>query len=233
MYQPLKGLSLVFVTLSLTFSTFMYVLDYSIANVAIPHIAGDLAVSNQQGTYIITAFAVGNAIALPMTGWLTKRLGAVKVQVLSTLLFTLFSWFCGISFEYNMLIMNRFLQGVAAGPIIPLTQTLLLQSFPHERKTLAMALFGNVAIMGPVLGPILGGWITFNYDWPWIFYINIPIGIVSAIVTWAILKHRDSPIEKKPLDKIGFFLLIVGITTLQIFLDKGHQHGWFQSNFIT
>ena len=232
MYEPLQGLRQILVSFSLCISTFMYVLDYSIANVAIPHIAGDLAVSDEQGTYVITAFAVGNAIALPMTGWLSKRFGAVKVHVLATLLFTFFSWICGISLAYEMLIIGRFLQGVATGPIIPLTQTLLLQSYPQGKKALAMAVFGNVAILGPVIGPILGGWITFDYHWPWIFYINIPLGIASGAITWAILKTRETLIEKIPLDKIGFVLLVIGITCLQIFLDKGHQHGWFESNLI-
>ena len=226
---PMHGSALVWLTLALGLGTFMQVLDTSIANVSLPAISGDLAVSPNQGTWVITSFAVSNAIALPLTGWLSRRIGEVRLFVMSTLLFTLASWLCGLAPNLAMLIAFRVLQGAVAGPMIPLSQSLLLRNYPPEKKNLALALWSMTVVVAPILGPILGGWITDNISWPWIFYINLPIGLFSASLTWALLKARESETVQLPIDKVGLALLVIGIGTLQILLDKGNDLDWFES----
>lgn len=216
-------------SIALSLATFMIVLDYSIANVSIPYIAGDLAVSNQQGTYVITSFAVGNAVSLPITGWLTKRFGAVRLMTLALCLFVLFSWTCGIAWQFDILVISRFLQGLVSGPLIPLSQTLILTHNAPEKKNSILAFWSTVVLAAPTLGPLLGGWISFDYTWPWIFFINLPIGLISAIVIWTLLKNRETPIVKEPLDMLGLLLLFVFVGCLQIFLDNGEQYDWLRS----
>jgi DHA2 family multidrug resistance protein len=189
-------------------------------------------VSTDQGTYVITSFAVGNSIALPITGWLTKRIGAVRLICISLLLFTLFSWVCGTSINIQMLVISRFLQGLSSGPLIPLSQTLLVMVNPPEKKNSALAFWSTIVITAPILGPILGGWISYDYHWPWIFYINIPVGILSAGILWLILKDQDTPLEHPPIDWIGLLLLALGVSCLQFLLDKGEQYDWLRSNLI-
>ena len=163
--SPLKGIKLAIASVAICICVFMQVLDYSIANVCIPYLAGDLAVSNNIGTWVITSFAVGNAIALPLTGWLTTRFGQIRVIVTSTALFTFMSWVCGFSFNFTMLVIARFIQGLVAGPLIPLSQALMLLTYPIKKKNLAMAIWTVVALVGPILGPIAGGWIVLSYKW--------------------------------------------------------------------
>lgn len=230
--KPLTGIPLFFITLALSLGTFMFVLDYSIANVSIPYISGDLAVSNDQGTYVITSFAVGNAIALPMTGWLTKCFGAVRVMVISLFLFVLFSWTCGTSYSFEMLVVSRFLQGFCSGPMVPLSQSLLLMNYPPEKKNAAMALWSTIVIAAPVVGPMLGGWISYDYEWPWIFYINIPVGVFSFVSIWIILRKRETAMTKESLDIVGALLLALFVACLQILLDKGEQFDWFRSPWM-
>ncbi len=230
--KPLTGIPLIIITFALSAATFMFVLDYSIANVSIPYISGDMAVAVDQGTYVITSFAVGNAIALPITGWLTKKIGAVKLICLSLLFFTIFSWTCGYAPNFEFLIVSRFLQGLASGPMIPLSQTLLLMSTPPEKRNGALAFWSTIVITAPIVGPILGGWISYDYHWPWIFYINIPVGIVSMLIIWLILKKRETPLENPPADWIGLLFLALGVTCLQFLLDKGEQYDWLKSNLI-
>lgn len=232
MVKPIEGPMLVLLTISLSMGIFMNVLDISIANVSIPYIAGDLGVSPDQGTWVITSFAVSQAISLPITGWLAKRFGEVKLFVVSTFLFTLTSVLCGLSVNLPMLIFFRVLQGAVAGPMIPLSQSILLAAYPEEKKAFATSLWGMVAVIAPIFGPILGGWITYNYSWPWIFYINLPVGIFSAVTTGIILTGRDTPISKHPIDIVGLLLLIIGIGCLQIMLDQGNDLDWFNSNVI-
>lgn len=229
---PLSGMLRFLITVALSTATFMFVLDYSIANVSIPYISGDLAVAVDQGTYVITSFAVGNAIALPITGWLTKRIGAVKLICLSLLFFVFFSWTCGSAPNFDTLIVSRFLQGLASGPMIPLSQTLLIMITPREKQNSALAFWGTIVITAPIVGPILGGWISYDYHWPWIFYINIPVGIFSMIAIWLILKDRETLREKLPVDWVGLIFLAFGVTTLQFLLDKGEQYDWFHSPII-
>jgi MFS transporter, DHA2 family, multidrug resistance protein len=230
--KPLHGPALALLTLGLSLGTFMQVLDTSIANVSIPAIAGDLAVSPNQGTWVITSFAVSNAIMLPITGWLARRVGEVRLFVGSTVLFTIASWLCGLALNLPMLIFFRVLQGAVAGPMIPLSQSLLLANYPPEKKGMALALWSMTVIVAPIFGPILGGWITDNISWPWIFYINIPVGFLSAFITWQTLRDRDTPILRNPIDAVGLALLIVGVGSLQVLLDKGNELDWFGSSFI-
>lgn len=230
--KPLAGLALFLGAGSLSLSTFMQVLDYSIANVSIPYIAGSLAVSVNDGTWVITMFAVGNAIALPLTGWLTQRFGSSRIMVLSVLFFTIASWLCGLSVSINMLVIMRFIQGFVAGPLIPLSQSLMITSFSKEKRNLALAIWNMVAIVGPIIGPILGGWISYNYSWPWIFFINIPVGIFCVIAIRKVYKERETPREKIRVDAVGIILLAIGVSSLQILLDQGQQLDWWRSNII-
>ena len=229
---PLTGTRLALLTFSLSLGIFMNVLDISIANVAIPSLAGDLAVSPDNGTWVITSFAVSQAIMLPITGWLARRFGEVRLFLLSTALFTLTSVMCGLSENLSMLIFFRVLQGAVSGPMIPLSQSLLLANYPEHRKGFATSIWAMTAVVGPIAGPILGGWITDNYTWPWIFYINVPVGIISVALTALTLRGRETAITKSPIDVVGLILLTIGIGCLQILLDKGNDLDWFHSNII-
>lgn len=231
-YPPLNTGARALLTLGLALAVFMNVLDISIANVSIPTIAGDMGVSPTQGTWVITSFAVANAIAVPISGWLAKRVGEVRLFVICTLLFTLASFLCGLAFNFPMLLLARIFQGAVAGPMIPLSQSLMLANYPVEKRGFANGIWGMTAVVGPIAGPVLGGWITDNYDWSWIFYINLPVGIIVAMITWSLLKKRETPIEKYPIDLVGLGLLIVGVGALQIMLDKGNDEAWFQSQLI-
>ena len=231
-YPPLPPTQRAAVTLMLALAVFMNVLDVTIANVSIPTIAGYLAVSADHGTWVITSFAVSNAIAVPISGWLARRFGEVRLFVVCTLLFTLFSWFCGISNSFVMLLVFRALQGAVAGPMIPLSQSLLLANYPQDKRGFANGIWGMTAVVGPVAGPFLGGWITDNISWSWIFYINIPVGLSAAFGTWIMLRERETAIVRQPVDKVGLVLLIVGVGCLQIMLDQGNEHAWFQSSVI-
>lgn len=216
----------------LALATFLIVLDYTIANVSIPYIAGDLSVSSDQGTYIITSFAVGNAIVLPISGWLTRRIGGVKLLLRSILLFVFFSWMCAIAKDFTFLIVCRFLQGFVAGPLVPLSQSLIVSTSPPEKKNAVLGFWSAVVIAAPVIGPLLGGWLSFDYSWPWIFYINIPFGLLSAALIYYTLNQKDEDTVKTPIDIVGFFLLAIGVTCLQIVLDKGEQFDWRTSQWI-
>lgn len=231
-FIPLSGSKLFLLTVALSLGIFMNVLDVSIANVAIPTIAGNLAVSPDDGTWVITSFAVSQAIMLPITGWLAKRFGEVRLFVISTALFTLTSLLCGLSINLGMLIFFRVLQGAVSGPMIPLSQSILLANYPDDKKSFATGIWAMTAVVGPIFGPILGGWITDNYTWPWIFYINLPVGIFSVVFTALILAGRDTAISRIPIDYVGLILLVIGIGCLQILLDKGNDLDWFNSNAI-
>lgn len=230
--KPLSGLPLLIAAIAVSLATFLIVIDYSIANVSIPYISGDLASSIDQGTYVITSFAVGSAIILPLCGWLTHRLGLIKLMGLSLMGFTLLSFACGASPSLPVLVIARFLQGIAAGPMIPLSQSLIVRIFPEEKKSAALAFWSTVTVAAPILGPILGGWICYNYTWPWIFYINLPTGLFCYFVVTILLKRYDTTTEKRPIDWVGFVFLAIATTTLQFSLDKGEQFDWFRSDLI-
>ncbi|WP_394261335.1 DHA2 family efflux MFS transporter permease subunit [Moraxella boevrei] len=229
---PLSGTPLVITTFALSMAVFMMVLDSTIANVALPTIAGDLGAATSQGTWVITMFAVANAISIPLTGWLARQFGSVKVFLWSASLFVFCSWLCGISHSLPMLIGARMAQGAVAGPMIPLSQALLLQAFPREKHAMALGLFAMVVVTAPILGPILGGYLVDNYHWGWIFFINIPIGVVAIVLAWQQLKNRETPIHKTKVDVIGLTLLVVGVGALQFFLDRGKELDWFASSEI-
>lgn len=229
---PLQGAKLIIATIGVALATFMIVLDSSIANVAIPTIAGNLGVSINEGTWVITLFSAANAISIPLTGWLTQRIGQVRLFISAILLFVLASWLCGLADSLVFLLLARVLQGLVAGPLIPLSQAILLGSYPKEKSSIALSLWGMTATVGPIAGPALGGWITDSYSWSWIFYINIPIGIFAALVTWAIYRNRETPIKALPIDVVGLVLLFIWVGSLQVLLDKGKDLDWFNSPII-
>ncbi|AVQ81031.1 MULTISPECIES: DHA2 family efflux MFS transporter permease subunit [Variovorax] len=228
-HPPLEGAARVWGTVALSAATFMNVLDSSIANVSLPAISGDLGVSTTQGTWVITSFAVANAIAVPLTGFMTQRFGQVRLFMASVILFMVASLLCGLAPNMTTLIAFRALQGFVAGPMIPLSQTLLLSSYPRAKAGLAMAMWSMTTLVAPVMGPLLGGWITDNISWPWIFYINIPVGIVAAAITWALYRKRESSTHRVPIDAIGLALLVLWVGSLQLMLDKGKELDWFHS----
>ncbi|MDX7988357.1 multidrug efflux MFS transporter permease subunit EmrB [Xenorhabdus sp. 12] len=230
--EPLTGAKLVILTISLSMATFMLVLDSTIANVAIPTIAGNLGGSISQGTWVITSFGVANAISIPITGWLAKRFGEVKLFLWSAGIFTLASWLCGISSSLGMLILFRVIQGMAAGPVLPLCQSLLLNNYPPAKRNMALALWSVMIVVAPICGPILGGYISDNFHWGWIFFINIPLGIAIIFVIMRLLGKRETETEIKPIDTMGLFLLVVGIGSLQVMLDQGKELDWFNSTEI-
>ena len=231
-FKPLQGGALAMLTLVLSLATFMLVLDSTIANVAIPTIAGDLGASSSQGTWVITSFGVANAISIPITGWLAKRFGEVRLFLIATLLFVLASWLCGIANSLEMLIVFRVLQGAVAGPIIPLSQSLLLNNYPPEKRGMALAFWSMTIVVAPICGPILGGWISDNIHWGWIFFINVPIGLAVVLISWKILEGRESRISHQPVNTIGLILLALGVGALQLMLDQGREQDWFNSTEI-
>jgi MFS transporter, DHA2 family, multidrug resistance protein len=212
-------------------ATFMEILDTSVANVALPHIAGNLSATTEEATWVLTSYLVSNAIVLPMTGWLGRRFGRKRLLTVCIGLFTLASVLCGIAPDLGFLIVARIFQGIGGGALVPISQAVLLESFPPEKRGVAMATFGMGVIVAPILGPTLGGWITDNYSWRWIFYINLPVGIFALLMAQAFVE--DPPYVKKAkagaVDLVGFALLAVWLGMLQVILDKGQQEDWFAS----
>jgi MFS transporter, DHA2 family, multidrug resistance protein len=218
-------------------AAFMEVLDTSIANVALPYMAGNLGASNDQSTWVLTSYLVSNAIILPMTGWLAGAIGRKRFFMTCLAIFTVSSLLCGLAPTLGFLLLFRVLQGAGGGGLQPMAQAILADTFPPEKRGLAFALYGITAIMAPTIGPTLGGWITFNYSWRWIFFINLPVGVI----TWFLVRRfvEDPPYLQRlrgagvKLDYVGIALLTVGIGSLQILLDKGQEDDWFGSHFIT
>ncbi len=229
----LPGHLLPLFTVAVALSTFMEVLDTSIANVAVPTIAGNLAVSPNNGTWVISSYGLAAAIVVPLTGWIARRFGEVKTFVVSVLLFTLASALCGLASSLPMLVAFRFLQGLVSGPMVPLSQTLLLQNYPPAKRGTAMALWAMTVVVAPIFGPLLGGWITDNATWPWIFYINAPIGLFAAFTAWTLLRRRDTPTARQPIDVVGLVALLLGVGALQLMLDNGNDLDWFNSPTVT
>ncbi|MBI5626241.1 MAG: DHA2 family efflux MFS transporter permease subunit [Nitrosomonadales bacterium] len=232
---PLSGIKLVLATLALGLGSFMNILDLTIVNVAVPTMAGDFAVSPTQGTWIITSYSVAEAIMLPLAGFLAGRFGAVRSFVSATLLFTLASMLCAISFSFPMILAARVLQGVFGASMIPLSQTLLTAIYPPHRRGMALGIWAMTTVIAPIAGPLTGGWLTDNTSWHWIFLINLPVGLLVGISVSLMLGHRDAHQPGKrdqKMDWAGLTLLIIGIGSLQILLDKGNELDWFESATI-
>ncbi|MBS0557363.1 MAG: DHA2 family efflux MFS transporter permease subunit [Proteobacteria bacterium] len=229
---PLRGAALAAMTVAVAVSTFMEVLDLTIVNVSVPHIAGSLGVSAQEGTWAISSYSLASAVMQPLTGWIAKQFGEVRTFCISVLLFVAMSMLCGMATSMPMLVVARLLQGAGSGPMVALSMALLLNNYPDAKKGIALAVWAMTVVIAPIFGPILGGWLTDNYSWPWIFYINVPVGLLAAIVTWNLLRERESKIVRTPIDKVGLFLLILGVGCLQFMLDNGNDKDWFSSPMI-
>ncbi|HLW24288.1 MAG TPA: DHA2 family efflux MFS transporter permease subunit [Steroidobacteraceae bacterium] len=217
---------------ALALGTFMQVLDTSIANVSIPTIAGDLGVSSDQGTWVITSFAVANGVSVPLTGWLMQRFGVVRTFVVSVVLFTIASLLCGLAWSLPSLIAFRVLQGAVSGPMIPGSQALLIEVFGPAKRPVALSIWSLTTLVAPIAGPLLGGYISDNYVWPWIFLINVPVGVLCAFICWGNLKSHETATRKLPIDRVGLVLLFIWVGALQIMLDKGKDLDWFNSTLI-
>ena len=229
---PLQGSALVLGGALLALANFMVVLDMTIANVSVPNIAGALAVSPTQGTWVITSYSVAEAITVPLTGWLALRFGTVRVFCTAMAGFTLFSALCGIAPSLGILVAFRIGQGMCGGPMVPLSQALLLRVFPPEKAPLAIGLWAMTTVVAPVAGPILGGVISDNYHWSWIFFINVPVAAVVAMLSWQTFRSRETATLRRPVDFVGLGLLIVWVGAMQIMLDKGKELDWFGSSTI-
>ena len=230
--RPFAPPNLALATIGLALASFMQVLDTTIANVSLPTISGNLGASANQATWVITSFAVSNAIALPLTGFLARRFGERKLFMWATLAFVMASLLCGLANSMGLLVVARALQGFVAGPMYPITQALLISIYPPQKRGQAIALLAMVTVVAPIAGPILGGWITDNYSWEWIFFINIPIGIFSSVVVGRQLKGRPEKLETPKMDYMGLATLVLGVGALQILLDLGNDEDWFNSTKI-
>jgi DHA2 family multidrug resistance protein len=231
-YPPLRGMQLVLLTAAIGVSSFMEILDMTIVNVSVPSIAGSLGVSPSEGTWAISSYMLAAAVVQPLAGWIGRRFGEVRTFVTSVLLFIVFSALCGFATSMPMLIAARLMQGFVSGPMMSVAQALLLRNYPVHLRGLALGLWAMVVIVAPIFGPILGGWVTDNYSWPWLFYINIPVGLAAAAVSWALLRKRESQRVKVPVDVVGLVLLVVGVGALQFMLDNGNEKDWFHSTEI-
>ena len=229
---PMSGGQLVGATIAVAMAGFMVILDTTIANVSVPTISGSLAVSPSQGTWVVTSYSVADAIVVPLTGWLVSRLGTVKLFVGALLAFLTLSTACGLANSLGMLVLFRVLQGVAGAPLLALSQTLLFSIYPREKLAVGQGVFAMTAIIGPILGPIFGGYISDNFSWPWIFFINVPFGLIAATAVWSMFKERETPTVRRPVDRIGLVLLVLSVGSFQLMLDKGRELDWFGSGFI-
>lgn len=216
------------------FAAFMFVLDETVANVALPHMAGTFSISRDESMWILTFYLVASGIIIPMVDWFCKIMGRKKFFIASAILFTVSSVWCGFANSFEMMIIARVIQGIGGGGLLPISQAILLEGFPPEKRGQAMAVFGLVIVVAPILGPVLGGWITENWSWPWIFFINLPFGILTVYLAQRFIE--DPPYARKQkgvtFDALGFSLLAIWIVTLQIVLDKGNNNDWFSCNWI-
>lgn len=218
--------------LVLALANFMVILDLSIANVSIPHIAGNLGITLEQGAWVITSYAVAEAICVPLTGWVAGRFGSVRTFLFSMVGFGICSFLCGISVTMGMLVASRIGQGIFGAFLMPMSQTLLLSVFPPEKRNMAMGLWAVTLLMGPALGPMIGGYLTENYSWHWIFLINVPVAILCIVVGFALLRPIETERQILPIDYVGLALLVLWVGCLQIVLDLGRNHDWFADPMI-
>jgi len=221
------------ITLTVMIPAFMEIVDTSIANVALPHMQGSLNAGTDEVTWVLTSYLISNAVIMPMTGWLARMFGRKRFLISCIVLFTLASILCGTAPNLATLVFFRIVQGAAGGALIPMSQAIMMESFPPQEGGMAMAIFGIGAMFGPVVGPTLGGWITDNLTWRWIFYINIPVGVLAVIMArYFIFDPSYLKRGKASIDYWGLALLTLGIGSLQVVLDKGQQDDWFSSSFI-
>jgi DHA2 family multidrug resistance protein len=231
-FSPMSGAPLWFAGGLLALSNFVTVLDTTITNVSVPNIAGGLAVSPNQGTWVITSYAVAEAIMVPLSGWLAQRFGAVRLFVAGIVGFGICSALCGLASSLGMLVLFRVMQGVCGGPLMPLSQSLLRRIFPASKQSAALALWSMTTTVAPVAGPLLGGELVDTAGWPWIFYINVPFAFVVGALIWRMLAARETSTLRIPVDFVGLGLLVAWVGALQIMLDKGKDLDWFASSFI-
>ncbi len=231
-YPPLHGGRLLLLTAAIALATFMEILDMTIVNVSVPAISGSLGVTTSEGTWTVSSYMLAAAIMQPLSGWIARRFGEVRTLLTSICLFMVFSAVCGLATSLPMLVGARLAQGFVSGPMMSVAQATLLRNYSIERRGIALALWSMVIMIAPIFGPILGGWITDNLSWPWLFYINLPVGAFSAVAIWSILRHRESKIIKLPIDAVGLALLVIGVGSLQFMLDNGNEKDWFNSPVI-
>lgn len=229
---PLTGVKLLLAALAIGLANFLVVLDTTIANVSVPTIAGALGVSSSQGTWVITSYAVAEAITVPLTGWLTRRFGAQRVFVTCFFAFAVLQLICGLASSLGMLIGGRVLLGLFGGPLMPLSQMLLLRIFPPEKATAATIIWAMTTLVGPIAGPILGGIICDSIGWEWIFFIKVPIAVGGAFAVFTLLRGQPDPRAHAVIDKVGLVLLVLWVGALQILLDEGRNQDWFASTEI-
>src|SRR6201990_512090 len=233
-YPLTQGVNPWLVTASVMLPTFMEVLDTAIASVALPHIAGSLSAPPDEATWVLTGYLVANAIILPASGWFALRFGRKRFLITCIVIFTISSFICGAATSLGFILIARAIQGAGGGALQPLSQAILLESFPPEKRGSAMAIFALGVVVAPVLGPTLGGWLTDSYSWRWAFYINIPIGIAAVFMISRFVKDPPYVANAKPgrIDSIGLGLLAIWLPCLQIILDNGQEDDWFGSNWI-
>ncbi|MCL2760917.1 MAG: DHA2 family efflux MFS transporter permease subunit [Desulfuromonadales bacterium] len=234
MSRPVKHVNKWIIAISVMLPTIMEIIDTAVANVALPHIQGSLNAGADEVTWVLTSYLVSNAVVLPMTGWLSRTFGRKRFLMTCIVIFTMASFFCGMAPSLAALIFFRVVQGAAGGALVPTSQSVMMETFPPSERGMAMAIFGIGVMFGPIIGPALGGWITDNTNWRWIFYINIPIGIIAIIMAYTFIFDPPYMKHKKDatIDYIGLLLLTVGLGSLQIVLDKGQRDDWFSSSFI-
>jgi MFS transporter, DHA2 family, multidrug resistance protein len=224
------------IALTVTLATFMEVLDTSVANVALPHIAGSLSAGQDESTWVLTSYLVSNAIILPMSGWFSQLIGRKRFYMSCVALFTISSFLCGLAPNLSTLIVFRILQGIGGGGLQPSEQAILADTFEPRKRGMAFAVYGMAVVLAPAIGPTLGGWITDNFNWRWIFFINIPVGIISLLLTNMLISDPPYMQQQKRkgfrVDYIGLGLLALGLGAMQVVLDKGQRDDWFGSNFI-
>lgn len=230
--QCLTGWRLGLAAFALALANFVVVLDTTIANVSVPHIAGGLAVSPSQGVWVITSYAVADAISVPLTGWLAGRFGSVRVFLSGLIGFGVFSFLCGVSTSLSMLVMFRIFQGLSGGPLMPLSQTLLMRIFPKDKQAAALGIWAATTTAAPILGPILGGLISDNWTWPWIFFINLPVVALCFFFVARLVTPFETNTVRNRIDVVGLVLLIVFVGSLQLMLDTGREYDWFESSWI-